>query len=214
MKKAWVLLLVGFCIAPPGWAGTVPFGPQNDVPLNTVVDDWGWSVVYRGDYRDTVSFDTMFGGATGSYVMLAGIQDGSNTIDVLAAALKTDVLMYTPGNTPHIANGSEWYCNGDSMGFAGLGDTIFQSSADAWDVFSGSPWERDRLSWHTYDSGGSGFVATVVNGGWRSGTNIGLNFNTDWDRLVLTYEPVPLPGAFLLGAIGLGVAQWRLRKRA
>ncbi len=215
MKKALVLLLVGggvLCAVPPVGGAFLPYGPQNDVALDTVLNDWGWSIAYRGHYGDSVSLDTMFGGATGEYIMLAGINNATNTIDVLAAALKTDVLTYTAYNTTHAANGSEWYCNEYSLGFAGLGDTIRQYSADVYDAWDVGVPERDRLSWHA--SGDYESIPTYINGGWRSGTNTGLNYSTDWDRLVLTSNVVPLPAGVLLGILGLGVAQWRLRKRA
>ncbi len=213
-SKLFATLMIGFMVlgmAGPVMADLIPVGVQNDVELNTVLNDWGWTIAYRGDYRDNVSLNTMFGNATGEYIMLAGIQDGSATIDVLAAALKTDVFTYTAKDVTHAANGAEWYCNGGSMGFAGLGDTINQSSAD----INGSSWrgspERDRLSWHTNSSYSA--LPTSIERGWRSGSNIELNSSTDWDRMVLTYTVVPVPGAVLLGMLGLSVAGVKLRKR-
>jgi hypothetical protein len=206
------------CLAGSASAGVVPYGVQNDVPLNTILNDWGWTIVYQGDYGNSESLETMFGGATGEYVMLAGIQDGSSTVDVLAAAPTSEVFTYTALNATHAANGAEWYYNGSSMGFAGLGEAIQQNSADGYDVWTlGSP-ERDRLSWHTL--GGSGSTPTAVDGGWRSGPTLYLNSgDTGWDRLVLTYTgdvvaSVPAPGAILLGTLGAGLVGWMRRRRA
>lgn len=219
MKRVVFVATLCVFVAGPATAGLIPYGVHNDVLLDTVVNDWGWTIAYRANYGVyNVSIDDMFANASGDYVMLAGIHDASATIDVLAAALKTDVFTYTPRDVTHAANGVEWYCNGGSMGFAGLGDTIKQNSADI--IGSGAwgqgyyPAERDRLSWHTDAHGGYSALPTEVDGGWRCGANITLNSSTEWDRLVLTYTPVPVPGAVLLGLLGLGSAGLKLRRFA
>src|SRR5205085_5512737 len=145
-------------------------------------------------------------------------QDGSETFDVLAAALASDVRTYTAYNQTHSANGSEWYYNAYSIGFAGLGDTIYQSEADT-NGFN----ERDRLSWHATTQGNYfGFDPSqepnYIDGGWRSGTNLGLNFDSGWDRVILTLDAgaeVPEPATltiWTLGALGCVAAAYRRRK--
>jgi hypothetical protein len=177
---------------PVSAAPFVPTGVHNDVSYDTVVNDWGWSVVYRGDYSAFVSIDTIFAGVTPeSYVMLAGIQDGSSTFDVLAAALSQDVRTQTSHNATHTANDVNWYYNAYSMGFAGPSDSISQFSADT------TGWsERDRLSWHTSYSVGGAYqdpsqAPAALFGGWRSGSNTNLNDSTGWDRVVLVYSALP-----------------------
>ncbi|AQT67771.1 Low-density lipoprotein receptor repeat class B [Anaerohalosphaera lusitana] len=172
-----VLLFLSILTVSP--AGHLPFGVQNDVPLDTVLNEWGWEIVYRGDYNLHESSDTMFGDITSEYVMLAGIRDGSPTIDTLAAAPASVVFKHTNLNVTNEANGALWYYNGNSMGFAGPGDVIFQGTADT----NGQD-ERDRLSWHTSNT----YLRppVYIQSGWRCGNIIRL-YDDTWDRLVLQY---------------------------
>ena len=217
-----VLLLLS--IASPAAASIVPTGVHNDVPLNTVLNDWGWTIAYQDTYAtDNVPISTVFANVTGDYVMLAAMpDDGSNIIDVLAADLENVVRTYTALNATNTSNDVEWYYNGWSMGFAGLGDTINQSSAD----INGSSWvgvpnERDRLSWHTASL--SSQVPSAIQYGWRSGDNIELNNASNWIRLVLTNtsapqspvvpEPASLLVWSLLGIVGLAFSSRRRWQR-
>ena len=188
-----------------------PVGVQNDVSYSDVING-GWSEVYRGDYGSNVSVASIFDQiAAGSQVMLAAIQDGSTTFDVLAAASVEDVLQVTAKNQTHTANGANWYFNGSSMGFAGLNDVIDQNTAD---IAGSGEWgysvERDRLSWHTQGSNASDMT---LNGGWRSGSNIWLNSSTDWNRVVLVAAPVPEPETYALLLAGLGMVGSMARRR-
>ena len=191
LKKLTLIAL--FTLACKVNAGIIPVGVQNDIAISQVTADWGWTLCYQGTYASSVSVANMFSACNGDYVMLASELNGSGVLDVLAAALFTDVTTYTAYNTTHTANDVNWYFNGGSMGFAGLGDSIYQSSAD----IEGSSWrgtpENDRLSWHTM--GGYNTLPTAVSGGWRSGTNITLNSATNWNRLVFTANASPAPAA-------------------
>lgn len=189
-----------------------PVGVQNDVSYSDVING-GWSEVYRGDYGTYgVSVASIFSGiAAGSQVMLAAIKDGSTTFDVLAAASVEDVLQVTAKNQTHTANGTNWYFNGYSMGFAGFNDAINQNSADiagsgGWDYAV----ERDRLSWHTSGTDASNMV---INGGWRSGSNTWLNSSADWSRVILVAAPVPEPETYALLLAGLGMVGTMARRR-
>jgi hypothetical protein len=196
-------------------AGVIPYGVHNDVSINTVLNDWGWEIVYQDNYSASASISTVLNGlGTGDYVMLAGLQDGSATFDVLAATSFEDLTTYTVQHQTHASNGAEWYYNGGSMGFAGLGDTIYQNSADVQGTgLYGDPGPievgRDRLSWHTV--GGYGAVPTSVNSGWRSGDNINLNSSTNFDKVVLKYSAIPEPATMGLMSI-LGVGGWVVRR--
>jgi|GEM_PF-1015489 len=169
----------------------IPTGVHNDVSFDTVVNDWGWTLLYEGSYGDMdVNLASILSGA-GEYLMLAAMRHGATEIEVLAAAPTTDVLTYTAHNTTHTANGAEWYYNAYSMGFAGLGDTIFQNTADTAGLN-----ERDRLSWHT-GVGTPGFGQNVnlppvdLDGGYRAGDAWGLSYSLDWDRLIFTANITP-----------------------
>ncbi|AQT67770.1 Gluconolactonase [Anaerohalosphaera lusitana] len=178
-----VLLFLSILTVSP--AGHIPTGIHFDVPLETVLNDWGWEIVYRGDYGERLPFDDVFGDVTRDTIMLAGIRDGSQTIDVLAAGPTDEVLEYTPKDVTHEANGVLWFCNAYSMGFAGPGDVIKQLMVDTSDDR-----DRDRLTWNT-----NGFsvpdedytIPDELTHGGQSGRNINLTYSTEWDRLVLEY---------------------------
>ena len=217
MKKLMLMAAAAVASAAMGssaMAATVmPVGVQNDVGYSTVVNDWGWTQIYRGDYSATASIADMLAGAK-KYVMIGAIKDGTKTIEVLAATTLADFLTVTNQNQTHLSNGAQWYFSGGSLGFAGAGDTISQNSAD----INGSTWtgpenERDRLSWHT--SGGYGLAPTEVTGGWRAGSYIELNGSTEWDRVIFTTDTlgsaVPEPATWAMMIIGFGAVGTMVR---
>ncbi len=156
-----------------------PVGVQNDVPVETVLSG-GWRVLYKGLYKDGMpSLPALFRGACGK-IMLAGKRINAANFDVLAA-IETDIYvpLITPRHETVFSNGAEWYKNDQSMGFAGKGDTINQTSADTSRLF-----ERDRLSWHTIHIRGE--TDTRLNPGWRSGDNFKLEKSNQWERYLLT----------------------------
>lgn len=205
LKKLSLAML--FTLACNANAGVIPVGVQNDISISQVTGEWGWQLCYQNSYASTDSIANLFANCNGDYIMLASEFNNSGILDVLAAALFSDVTTYTALNTTHQANGVSWYFNDHSMGFAGLNDTISQSSADIEGSFWSETPENDRLSWHT---SGDGSLPLYVDGGWRSGTNYFLNTATDWSRLVFTTNAsTPAPAAVAepasVAIVGLGL---------
>jgi hypothetical protein len=195
-------------------AGLIPSGIHNDVEYNTVVNDWGWDVIYRDDYsacdlgNTECRFNDILSGVKGSdFVMFASIADNSSQFDVLASALWSDISTFTLRNAVHAANGTNWYFNNLSVGFTAIGTTIEQASAD----INGLT-DRFRLSWH---SGGVEGDVTMYYG-WRSGNNIGLNLSTAFDRVILVKRAeVPEPSTLAIFALGMmGLASRRFKKQS
>jgi hypothetical protein len=201
---------VAACALAPGLAKAslfVPIGPQNDIPVSTVVSNWGWTECFSSPYGVPLGDDAsaVISSCTGDYLMLAARRVGSDTFDVLAAALQSAVLTNTgtgDSGTTNTANGSEWYYAPLwSWGFAGLGDSVSKNQCD-----TNGATERDRLCWHTFS-----WV-----GGWRAGSNLDLNGSSEWEKVALVasipQQEVPAPLPILGAAAALGFSR-RLRKR-
>lgn len=226
MKNTFIKgLVAGLTLAVSGISNAtiIPSGVLNDVNYNTVVDTWGWEVLYRGDYNlcsrggNGCLISDLFANVNDDdYIMLAGIADGSDSFDVLASALWSDVSTVTMRNQTHAANGASWYFNGYSMGFTALGTAIAQNSGD---IREGSA--RTRLSWHTSDINGvdSNNAAYYLNQGTRSGSNLSLNLSSSFDRVILINRSssidVPEPSTLAIFSLAmLGLASRKLTKKA
>lgn len=182
-----------------------PAGPQTDVPLATV-QSGGWSLCAQQTY-DTPLFDfpAACDSGPGVRLMLACRATGSDTIQLLAAAPAEDVLFETgdDSTTTNTANGSEWYYepsdgpgDGEAMGFARAGDSVSLNSCDT----DGSGAVDERLCFHITPSDSS-------YGGYRCGTDVGLNSSTAYERLFFqtgSAEPAQVPAVPLAGLLVLG----------
>jgi len=192
-------------------AATLPLGVQNDVTAATVAG-WGFTECYAATYSVTLGTSISDELAACSvnnddYIMLAARRTGASVFEVLAATTIGFLSGLDTGtgdtSTTVANNGAEWY-NADnySVGFAGLGDSVFKFECDT----TGRT-ERDRLCWHTLDS----------TGGYRAGSFTDLNVSTDWEKVMLVSSttPIPVPGAAILLLTGLGgIAALRHRKKA
>ena len=190
----------------------IPVGPQTNVEVATVTGG-GWSECYSSTYGSTgQSVASILKGCNnGDSLMLAAREIGSDTFLVLAQALRADVLFDTGrSNVTHNANGTEWYFSDNySWGFAPGGETVTRNSCDTTNRGSG-----DRLCWHTR--------AGNINGGWRAGSNTGLNSSDAFERVIYTANasigavPEPATWAFMIfgfGAIGGAMRSDRHRQR-
>ena len=194
----------------------MPVGPQDDVAVSTVLSG-GWTVIHSEAYgADGTTMAELFDGAQ-DWIILAGREVDSPVFDVLAA-VRADVFLplHTAVDATLNSNGSEWYKNAQSLGFAPGGAVITQTSADTTD-FS----DPLRLSWHTDPAPGgdsSADPAATLHGGWRSGATTGLNSSTTWERVVLTAADapaVPLPAALpLFGAALASLGLLAARRRS
>lgn len=174
----------------------------------------GWTVVYSGGYGTNFNYASVLDSiASGSKVALASSSNSVAATYDLFAGTSLDVLQtITAINTTIFADDAYWYRNNLSTGFAPVSD-IYQCQADASGTsYCGLGQSPDansdlRLSWH-------GGLDTAY-GGWRSGDNIALNANNDWQRYVLVQTKVPEPSSLLLMGIGLaGLGFVRRRKRS
>ncbi len=141
----------------------------------------GWTQCYKDAYGDSgASLADIKAACPGKNLMLACKQTDSNIITLAAQAPRVDVLFDTLGqNVPHNANGVGWYYNDNySWGFALEGDAISLSPCD---IQSGNG--ELRMCWHT----GAG----AMNGGWRCGSQTGLNSSTAWERVVYSADALP-----------------------
>ena len=215
-KNTLIAVLLSATLYSTAHAGTVPVGVQHDISTATL-SSWGWSQIYSEDYAvNGVTVDSMFAGH-GDYVMIGAQQDGTDVLHVAAAILWTDFITATLINQTNEFNGAEWYNNTYSLGFAALGDTISQSSADTSNTNAAS-----RLSWHTDntypDPASPSIGGYIAHGGWRAGEFIGLNNSTDWNRVIYTMDAVsavPIPAAlFMFAPALLGFFGFRRKMQA
>jgi len=155
----------------------IPFGPQNDISLNTVINDWGWSECYSATYNTLFvggNANQALSNCEGDYLMLAARRTGSSMFEVLAASDRSGVLSFSNNDSvAHASNGSVWYYSPFfSWGFAGENDNVIRQICDRQGLA-----ERDRLCWST---------DTITGDRWdRAGTFVGLGNSAAWEKVIL-----------------------------
>jgi hypothetical protein len=172
------LLAATAVTAAPASALYYPSGPQVNVNTSQLT---GWQQCFSDTYADSSApLAGILNQCDRGLLLLAGGPTGSSTLTVLAAAPRADVLFDTgESNTPHDANGSGWYFNGDwSWGFAKQGDPIDRDNCDVQASPDGEPDGPNpdlRLCWHT--------ASGLLDSGYRAGAAVQL-FGTDYARYV------------------------------
>ncbi|MCU4677483.1 hypothetical protein N7931_17815 [Catenovulum sp. 2E275] len=187
---------------------------QNNIMKSTITGEWEWSLCHSSNYEDSTSINDMFSQCGGDYIMLGAGLANDDSLALLAAAMFSDITTYTAKNETHAANGSQWYFNGLSMGFAGIDDLIEQNAADIEGID-----ENDRLSWHTSTDGAEWehdlLTPVYVLNGWRAGSEIDIYEGTDWMRYVYTYSSslaIPVHEPYSLGIFMSALALMFVRR--
>ncbi|MGH8500387.1 MAG: IPTL-CTERM sorting domain-containing protein [Methylococcales bacterium] len=159
-----------------------PFGPQTNVPVQTVTDG-GWTECYRDVYDIDLNAAVVLASCPGDLLILSCLPTGSDTLTLLAAGARRDVTFDTGDNedVTHIANGAGWYFNTtsvESWGFVRAGDSVIKDNCDV--DTSGA--NDERLCWH------------LDGGGFRCGVTTFLNSSTDFERIVYSANgSLPIP---------------------
>lgn len=192
--------------APAQAADYLPVGPQTDVALSTVTSG-GWTLCHSATMATPfgTSAASTLAGCSGDRLMLAGRVTGSDTLLVLAQALKADALFDTGASNNgvfHTANGSDWfYADSWSWGFKTIGSSYTKLQCGA------SPPEPSMCI-HT----------SATAGGYGINQFYGLNYTGGFEKLVFSFTgntpgAVPEPGTWLLMVLGFGAIGNAMRSK-
>jgi hypothetical protein len=178
---ALILTGTGVAHAEPGY---YPTGPQENVSLETVKSG-GWDVCYLEDLGTPLTDEILLAHCNAKYVMYSGGEDTDpDNLLLLAAGESSAVYTETSANGTTESNGTFWYFNGSSFGFAST-DLINQNTADTCDaliVCDGT--DNGRLSFHNSDEIG-GWRIGDINGSTQGGNNAVNNGPNAWFKIIL-----------------------------
>jgi hypothetical protein len=160
-----------------------PCGPQLNVPISTLTAA-GWTPCFEDNYdNDTRTVADAYTNCTGNYLAVFGQEVSGSTALLLSVAPRNEVFTITPGNKPHLANGTYWYYTpiqdtwiyepsgiaqpriAQSIGFSPT-SIINQYSCDV-DQPLTDPSAPYRLCWHIVD----GVEEPVFDSGFRIGVD-------------------------------------------
>ncbi len=126
------------------------------------------------------------------------VLDGGSGGSVLQDSVKQIYAAYLNGNLTGIHANDIQKAIWDQRGYSGF-STLSSISHALTDTSKTEGWQRVRaLNLWTSEQSALSRFSTTITGDAQS-------------QLVMT--PVPVPGAFVLGALGIGTASWRLRRR-
>ncbi|MSP60122.1 MAG: hypothetical protein EXR72_07230 [Myxococcales bacterium] len=144
-------------------------GVKSNLPIANLT---GWTECHLDLYSGTgvTAIPIILQKCSKANLTMACRQTGSNTLLLAAMAPRDHVSFLTVGNTPHLANGVNWY-RAASWGFAAQGSAILLTPCDT------NP-GADRLCWHATGQNGT------LSGGYRCGSITALNASNAYQRVV------------------------------
>jgi len=139
----------------------------------------GYQIVYNQTYATATNlsdFTSILSSCNNMSTMcLGGAAVGSNTLLLVSCAnCKTLLSSYTDLNIPRLISNAYWYYTpSKSIGFS-PNSSIAQNSCDYYDHKNKLPLDPLRLCWHL----------NGVIGGWRLGSILELNSDTNYLKLI------------------------------
>ncbi len=187
--------------APAVAASYMPTGPQLNVNIATVTGG-GWTLCYSAlmatPFGEQAS--VTLANCSGSRVMLAGRETGSDTLLVLSQTVWADAFADTGADDNNVftnSNGSDWfYSDNWSWGFKLPGHSFTKFQCD---YFAQTP----SMCVHTLASAGGFSINDITY----------LNDSTDYEKLVFVASDIPEPATWALLIAGFGLVGASLRHR-
>ena len=221
MKYATVILAAGLLLAMPavsrgapnvvnGGFETDPFAFGGTLDLGSTNTLTGWTTLSNGTYPwGLPNVNTFNGGPTpygDQWVIVGDFGQGGTWIQQVVTGF-TVGQTYTLG----FALSSE---EKSDLSQGALVDVSFPSgSSTASEIFE-APVTTGANFWDVWASFSKDFVATATSVAIRFEGLAGVGYDAGIDNVSVTEAPiVPVPGAVLLGAMGLGMVGWMKRRK-
>ena len=167
----------------------------------------GWTIVHADGFGTGFDLEAVLTGhAAGTeFAFASSTSAGAATYDLFGSTFLNllDIKGSGQTNSTTFADDAYWYWNdlvSGGFGSVGFADSSYITQGQA-DTASGDL----RMSWHTMGTDG------MTYGGWRSGSNTGLNSNNTWQRYVLVRSAAaPEPsviGLMFMALVGMGLSR-------